>query len=183
MIGLVDRFVWVLPEWADEANNDNNNSDIFSATLDLGLATVTTAAAAAADTSGGAGEQMQTVLCQCETDDDDDDDDANAAAATASRKQCWYVDYSLFSNEETQQDPQVKIASDACKIVRSYEFETLTASQMSKLLRENDDYLRSDEQLILDIDEDYFAVELPGDALLAGGIWRTTVELIDSTAK
>ena len=140
-----------MPEW--NKNNQYVKHDIKS--VDIGWTKVTS------DTG-----DANTILCYCEY-----------GSAKSQQKFCYYEQFNETSDEEDT------IYVNDCQVMSTYTEETLHMNKATELLRRGGNnssaWLKPGESVILDIDEDYFGCELPGQLLYDAGMVWSDVEALE----
>lgn len=150
MTGLVNRVIWVWPEW-DKRNHD---STYFMTTVSIGMVT-----------TEQKGRSIKKEFCAC--------------LKNETQFECrTYSNVSRLSNKSKNDDYFV-IPRSMCKIMKILIVEEIHENKALNFFGKRD-WIAGSENVILDIDEDYFGCSYAIEPLLKANLSYTKIEKLDN---
>ena len=148
MIGLIDHFVWIAPNFTQDLDTSDRGALRRTKVVEMGVVEVKRRDERDREVS----EQR---LCECET------------PPTRRFLRCSYMEMEESSQSDESEPIMKLIYPDSCKNRRAYNRTVVYAKDAVQELRSGRllDFVRRDN-LILDIDEDFFGIELPWQKLV-----------------
>lgn len=160
--GLLSRFIWVWPSWDKRFMEQKQRYE--SSLVELGWFWEEF------DAGGGRGGR-EPHFCQCET--------PQFPPVEPLSKRCSF----LNSTVATAEQQLTIIPAEFCQIERHYISEHVNEEHFVEKISEDVGWLRDDENVIYDVDEDFFGCENVGNVLTENGPAWSVVESLDEQLK